>query len=245
MSQVQRIVGELRGLAPHVPFDDFLDTVNISLKHKYIFVTNPKCACSTVQAILIRLELSDKAFEFADHMHIHLREYSPLLNPLQVGDFRRLAQDESFFRFCFVRNPYHRILSCYLDKIKNDRPPKRTLLRQIGRNPNEPFDISFREFVNIVARQPVGAMNRHWRVQYYQTLQDSMSYHLVGRFESFREDMDKVSDALGCQLSDFDNRTHQNRTDAGNLLDEYYDQSLRDAVFQTYRKDFEHFGYDR
>src|SRR5207248_11754943 len=65
---------------PHanLPIDSFEYCVNISLGHRYIYVTTPKCGCSTIQLSLQRLELANPNFDRADLEDLHVRKYSPL-----------------------------------------------------------------------------------------------------------------------------------------------------------------------
>ena len=145
--------------------------VNISLGHRYIYVTTPKCGCSTIQLSLQRLELANPNFDRADFEDLHVRKYSPLLNARQVGSFTQLLNNPSFVKFCFVRHPYSRLLSAYLDKIVRDKgPAKANVLTLLGGSDLNQ-EVSFEDFINVICEQPVIQMDDHWRVQYYQTMQ--------------------------------------------------------------------------
>ena len=95
---------------------------NISVKKGYLYVETPKVACSTIKRSLQLLEVGPEIVP--PPRKIHERSCSPLLTPSQVGSlFLECAYSDNFFRFCFVRNPYTRILSCYLDKVYNQYVP--------------------------------------------------------------------------------------------------------------------------
>jgi hypothetical protein len=207
-----------------------------------MYVETPKVGCSTIKSLLIRAEL-DYDFEFSDLDHIHERNLSPLLNPRQVGNFSEFIKKD-MFKFCFVRNPYSRLLSSYLDQVVNAKHYKISTrgVRELGIGP-EGRCITFPEFVEAVMQQSIDRMDAHWRLQYYQTFQDSLSYDFIGRLERFSEDMRFVCGKIGIDFDKWCRGVVAHATNADNRLDEFYDQRLRDLVYSKYRTDFEHFGY--
>lgn len=230
----------------HVPLETFHYSILISLKHKYLYVETPKVACSTVKATLYRLELEDSELEWEDFEDIHKREYSPLLNPKQVGDFDAFIARDDIFKFCLVRNPYNRLLSCFLDKIVGKQYPKRIILQQLGHDSSDlTIDVSFREFVLSVSQQPVSMMDLHWRPQHYQTYQAGISYDLVGRLENFDEDFRRIGQRLSENFSKYFHHEVRHRTGSGMHLRQFYTPELQQLVYDIYRVDFEHFGYLR
>jgi len=70
--------------------------------------------------------------------NIHGREFSPRLRTHQVGSLDRVCRRPDFLKFCFVRNPYARLLSTYLDRIGNSKEQKIVLLRAM----NLPADLN-------------------------------------------------------------------------------------------------------
>ncbi|HEY9295004.1 MAG TPA: sulfotransferase family 2 domain-containing protein, partial [Phormidium sp.] len=135
-------------------------SIHISLKHKYLYVDTPKVGCSTIKLTLQRLELEDSQFSRDDFEEIHLRKFSPLLMPIQVGNLDAFINRADIFKFCFVRNPYTRVLSCYLDKIAAPHPVKTQILRQLGRDYTDLHTkVSFEEFISAIEEQPVSIMD--------------------------------------------------------------------------------------
>ena len=245
MNRWQIFLRDLSGVNQFIPIGYFLEIVHISLQHKYIYVATPKAACSTIKATLIRMELDDKTLKFADSEVVHDRRLSPHLNPKQIGSFKEIIADPSFFKFCFVRNPYDRVLSCYLDKIEGNAAQKGPLMTQLGRDLFKNETITFREFIELVGAQPISLMNGHWRMQYYQTMQDTIPYDFVGKVESFAEDMATVSEAVGHDVLEFYDGQRLKQTDSVSKRQDYYDEDLKELVYRTYKIDFDHFGYDR
>ncbi len=245
MTLASEFASDLAGLHPHLPVSAVVYGVNISLRHKYIFVETPKCACTTIKLALQRLELADARFTRSDPEDIHVREFSPLLNPRQVPSFRNLLADESFFKFCFVRNPFTRLLSSYLDKFQRNRPQKIEILRQLGL-PDHRLDtpVSFEQFVKAVVEQPVALMDAHWRVQYYQTMQSGITYDFIGRFERFAEDMRVAGGRIAQDFGSYLGAEIYNGTDAASAAEHYLTKDIKTEIRRKYQIDFEHFGYE-
>jgi dermatan 4-sulfotransferase 1 len=166
------------------------------------------------------------------------------LDPRQVPSFPDLLADEAFFKFCFVRNPFTRLLSCYLDKIQRNRPQKAAILRQLGL-PDHRLDapVSFEQFVKAVVEQPAALMDVHWRAQYYQTLQAGIKYDFIGRFERFAEDMRIAGGRIAEDFGSYFGGEVYNGTDAGAAAEHYLTMDLKKDIRRKYEIDFEYFGY--
>ncbi|WP_118134984.1 sulfotransferase family protein [Oceanicella sp. SM1341] len=232
-------------------FQHLVYAINISARHRYVYFETPKVACSTIKRFLIKNEIdgirlfdrSDVSYEEFDFLHN--REFSPLLNVKQVYPFRRLLEPGSgFFRFCFVRNPYDRLLSAYLDKIVGDRPQAAQVKAVLGRSAGSEAEISFAEFVDAVAATPPALMDPHWRPQYLHNCVDEMDYHFIGRMERFEPDMAHVCREAGLDAQHLA-RFSPHSNDAGDKLAAYYTPALRKKVYRVFEQDFEAFSYPR
>jgi hypothetical protein len=76
-----------------------------------------KVACTTIKRVLQAAELGpERRGDLPED--VHARETSPLLSPGQDPEgFVTALLDTATFCFAFVRNPYSRALSCWLDKM--------------------------------------------------------------------------------------------------------------------------------
>lgn len=240
-SRLGEFTGRVRAIAETITLDNFVYSTNISLKHKYIYVETPKVACSTIKKFLICAEL-EKKIGFSDPEHLHLRQFSPLLNPMQAGDFSDLCHNQEFFKFCFVRDPYTRLLSAYIDKIRGNKVQKMAILREIGKPERLAEYVSFEEFVDAVIEESICNMDSHWRVQYYQTLQEYIKYDFIGKFENFDYDFSHVLSRIGLD-NEFCEKVDSHASNAADHLDRFYTKSIRRKVARKYEKDFEAFGY--
>ena len=235
---------DISGLHPHLPLSAVVYGTNISLRYNYVYVETPKCACTAIKTALQRLELRDPQFERESFDDIHIREHSPLLNPKQVGSFRALLASPAMFKFCFVRHPFTRLLSCYLDKIQRNRPQKAAILRQLGLSEEKlETPVTFEQFISAVTEQPVSQMDSHWRVQYYQTMQAGIKYDFIGRFEKFSDDARILDERISPEFSACLRPESRNATNAATKFDYYLTAGLKDAIYRKFRMDFDYFEY--
>jgi hypothetical protein len=235
---------EIGKYCKYVQPNNFEYSINISLKHKYMYVETPKAGCSSIKTLLQRMELESTTFYRPDFEDIHNRNFSPLLKPSQVGSFNKFISRNDIVKFCFSRNPFTRLLSAYLEKIEQTKPQKRQILMHLGKNPSKTNEyISFDEFVNVVCEQPIINMDPHWRVQYYQTFQDTIKYDFIGKLEFFDRDILAVMMNINTDFDKYMTNELRHSTKAVEFLDKYYTPSLADKVKAKYMKDFEFFNY--
>lgn len=178
----------------------------------------------------------------AEFERFHLREFSPLLTVKQVYPFRELVQSRKFFHFCFVRNPYERLLSAYLDKISNDGPLAGSIKKMMGLTSDSKAEIHFEDFVDCVCRQTVAEMDSHWRIQYFHTYQDVINYDYIGRVEEIEEGIAHISKATSLDHRLFE-RFSPHAKDSAEKLGQYLTPSLRRRIADKYAIDFDFFGY--
>jgi len=177
--------------------------------------------------------------------NLHDREFSPLVRPSQVKNLDRFIYNHQPFKFCFVRNPYTRLLSAYLDKIQQTTPIKQNLIDFIEKKYSKTVDtIDFEFFVEVVCEQRPKQMNPHWRTQYYQTLNNQISYDFIGKFENFDEDFLTILRKIDSKAETFISHWKRHATNANESLADYYNPDLIKKVKEKFAIDFEFFGYD-
>jgi hypothetical protein len=226
-------------------FDYKLNRANylthISRRHHAVFVEVPKAGCTVVKRVLQVAE--DPA---AAHMEsVHDRSASPLAGPLRDG----IDADELFgptsdwFRFTFVRNPYSRALSCYLEKVAGLERLSEMRLPKLGLEPG--VEVGFQQFLELLdSDRAMRDADIHWTPQATLLSLDRVSYDYIGRFESFASDLTRVMHRLGIQVGDeLVGRRTTHETGAGSRILEFYDDACIDLVRSVYREDFERLGY--
>jgi len=223
----------------------FIFHCHISLRYRYIYYATTKVACTTTLLALQRAELQDSSILPMDLGDVHERNLSPLLKPTQVGPLSKLIESPNYFKFCFVRNPFTRALSCYLEKIAGDpQVHKRHILRQLGRPVDDLSQtVTFEEFLDAVAAQQTQEMNEHWCLQSFHLCWRRIPFDLIGRFESFCNDFDEALSNIGINSNKYFDRQKYNTTGSDVLLKNYYDHRLVSLVRRIYHEDFQNFGY--
>jgi hypothetical protein len=235
-------------LTTHRTVAQVINSIHVSLRFKYIYAETPKAACSSIKLFLMKNENPHGLFPFtndpteAEFEHFHLREFSPLLTVKQVYPFRGLVQSGKFFRFCFVRNPYERLVSAYLDKVSNNGPLAGSIKKMMGLATDHKADIHFEDFVDCVCHQTVAEMNSHWRIQYFHTYQDVIDYDYIGRVENMQAGIAHISKATSLDDRLFV-RFNPHAQNSAEKLSRYLTPSLRQKIADKYALDFDYFRY--
>lgn len=220
----------------------FLDyAVHVSPAHRYIYVVNPKVGCSSILWTLQRLESGDPDRQPARVGTIHAREQSPLQRPSQLGAAAEILRDGRYFIFTFVRNPFDRLLSCYLQKIVRPTAQRRVALGLLGRAADDDRTITLAEFIHAIAAQSPAQMDPHWRPQWTQTLQAWARYDAVGRFERFDADLLRIGTRLTPAFGRFVYSERRQATGAKPFA--WITPDLAELVRDVYARDFDAFGY--
>ena len=235
--------------------DEFNYAYSISLRHHYMFVENAKSASTTLKTILGGLELSDTGLgvdivnNYFNDVHPNVLG-SPFLKPFQLGEaaFDKLVTERDVFCMTFVRNPYSRLLSAYLDKIVPE--PRKlesvSIFDEAARLNlhSKSGDLSFFAFLLCVRALLLrgGHVDCHWRPQHVQTQIETVEYDLIGRVETIRSDLAKVETALRCKLT-YPGKVGGHETGADVRLAEKYIGECPGLIEEIYEKDFKCFGY--
>lgn len=155
-----------------------------SPKLNLLFVDVPKNASSTIKTVLFSLEKGDNVNP-AWARYVYHRRWQPAF-PDMVVDWADIPW-QSYLRFAFVRNPYERILSSYLNSGWRFRHGDKT----------------FREFVaelpDLVQRpnSDMQAMHQKPFGHFVPRVDGELFLDFVGRCESFDDDFNEVLSSAG------------------------------------------------
>jgi hypothetical protein len=225
--------------------------------HKAIYLAVPRVASKSVRAVVADL-LGIKT---------HVSMYAVSFPHVSKNKIR--ADYPDYFKFGFVRDPWDRVASVYFGKVRPGKYllylPRLTmlpirftwvysLLSRLGndrirfplmRGPLITPDISFDDFVELVARTSDPDIDPHLRSQHL-FMTDEQGRPLadfVGRSETLGEDFGKIRRSLGIESIDVP-RLGATKGHTGTDYSRYYSQHAWELVRRRYREDIEMFGYD-
>jgi len=160
--------------------------------------------------------------------HYRLKDYA------ESNDY-----NSSYFKFCFVRNPWSKLVSEFFYKKNGTKiwpgPDPRLINCK---------NINFSSFVRALNLIDFSSKT-HWesahlipQVDFIKTKDSKIDF--VGRFENLQEDFNTVCRKIGIaeqQLPYKNKSNHKHYT-------EYYDNETREIVAEKYARDIEYFGYE-
>jgi len=211
-------------------------------RYRAIYLFIPKVACSSVKKVIADTLGIPPYDPSQPDRYIHRRVY-PYARKSRIHD-----DYKDYFKFCFVRNPFDRIVSCYSNKVSQDvyfnNERFANGVSKIFKKYKSLFwgGMSFDDFVASVAQIPDGRADPHIRSQWL-TMVDKHENHLadyVGRFENLQENFAFVSEAIGFPVQELPLRSKSDH----DPYREYYTQNTIEIVKRRYAKDLEMFEYE-
>lgn len=209
-----------------------------------MFCTIPKVASTTWKRVLADLRgLKQGIFVHRPGLWRRLSQYK---------DKDKLFRLKSYFKFIFVREPLHRLLSAFKDKFigrnrnfsKNIRKVIVKALRPKDFDPDGENNVTFAEFVQFYSND-IRALNPHW--QQYEDLCHPcvINYDFIGHLETLKEDAPLLLKMAGIE----DRVTFppiRNSTNSNDIVKFYSTVPSKyiTKIAEIYRNDFELFGYE-
>ncbi len=149
---------------------------------------------------------------------------------------------DTLFKFCFVRNPYDRIVSTwkmFTSGMKNSK----WKFQEENHLPN----LTFEAFLEIATDESIDYRKRsnYKEILRHHSIPQTHFYHcfpyadFVGRFESLESDFSKVAEIIG--LKDF-KFSHWNKTNR-KPYQNYYTDKTYDLVTKHYQEDLNTLNY--
>ena len=214
-------------------------------ENKILYCTIPKVGTTTWKRVLGNLR------GLKENIYIHRGDLWQRLS--QYTEEQISERIQTYFKFLFVREPLHRLLSAYKDKfMRRDRNCSNLARKQIVKlyRPQDykpgNYDhnnVTFAEFIRYFSNDI--PRNQHWR-QYEQLCHPCViNYDFIGHLETLEDDA-----PLLLKMAGIDDRVtfppiHKS-TGSDEVL-EYFSQVPPRYVLrlgELYRNDFEMFGYD-
>ena len=191
-------------------------------KYNCLFIHIPKTAGVSVYRTL---------FDENSHGHCYLRDYYNYYGSYFVD--RR-------FKFCYVRNPYDRVISAYYYLREGGRGYEIDLKYQkiINKSRNlEDF------VVNFLTKSEVQEME-HFRLQtsWIKNHKNIIDIDYIGKYENLNEDFKVISTKLGIRYKKM-KRINTSKSNSKNYKN--MNENLRHIIYDIYKEDFLEFGYPK
>jgi hypothetical protein len=235
-------------------------------EHKFVSILIPKNA--TTSMVVLHKKLNPKRFEGIKPGRNLQRWREIMFHKYSLHNQSSSMLDNDYYRFVFVRNPFSRLVSAYVNKLMNQKPEHiiPPLLKILGRHYtkiNFKRRLTFRELVKYVYPLVMkGRFDVHFDRQTLWT-PPNMKVDFIGRIENFKEDFAKIVGHLNLPIDINDEEFYQNistySTHKGKCCADwglkkynhngyppykyFYDEELRKMAIDMYKKDFDRFGY--
>ena len=165
-------------------------------KHHLIFCFVPKNGCSFWKRVIAILDgaKADKAVFNLSGTAIHTGNQ---INTLKGRFFQMYHSLQSSKKVMFVRDPYERLFSGYIDKyfcpcsFDSSSIISKFRVAVVEREKCR-SDLSFMEFLQYVTNTQGFPVNPHFNRQYTQCLPCHVQYDYIGKMETFRQDAEFV-----------------------------------------------------
>lgn len=215
--------------------------INISHNKKFCYFRIPKAANSTVIASLFAAEYG-KAYFQESELHTKIKsqmyEHPCSLSKTQVNNLL-----DNYYKFTFVRNPYTRFLSSFLDKVQRPDAKQRKMVANFL-NKSVKEELSIYDFLDFLDYKPNLNSNAHWCLQKDIILLPKEKIDFIGRFENLKEDLATVIRVIfHYEIDDQIVNIKTHSTGANKKISMLRSDQIYKRVFKIYEEDFDYFEY--
>ena len=219
-------------------FGRFFNSAHVSTRRRFIYIKNDKVGSSFIVRSLNASE--KKARRVAYRTPFLARHRHPLKTPAELSRAEWREALATYFIFTFCRNPFSRILSCYLDRIVGRDESYDVLRKRFGFRKNQ--IPTFAAFLEMLCEDGALDLDTHWKPQHINIATDYYDYSFIGHFEYFGEEFPRVLKMLYGRHAQ--TGAIRKGTSAARQMSEHYDDYAAGLVAKLYAKDFTLFGYD-
>lgn len=205
----------------------------IDLQRRFVYSRVPKAANSTIVASLYLDAQDGEQVDSVEHLK------KGRIAPAKLSERQVNEIVANFTKFTFVRNPYMRVLSCYLDKFTRPHMVG-DIARQAMGLPND-AEVTFSRFLDFISTESGRQMDAHWARQTEIMAFPVVSYDFIGTVETIDTDLPELLALL--KLSRPVTHFAPHRTKSKEMLDTLSSDDLR-RIREIYSPDFDDLGYD-
>lgn len=227
----------------------------VSTRYRYLYVSTPKVACTSIKLFLHSLEELPPIQPFSGahesklSMFIHDRQQFGLPSILELTPTlqEQALNASGWFRFALVRNPYSRLFSAWQSKIRTVEPDFEHVAGQIRHSFPDGALPTFPEFVDFVCdREDLSTCDAHWQLQSGLAFSDLLRHSILTyKLEAIGVFIDAFSAHLRAAGYRQPVWLPAHNEGPGIEWRRFYDGDLAGRVYAKYRRDFEEFDYPR
>ena len=215
--------------------------------NKFIYCSIAKVATTTMKIMLLSLK------NYTGKFNVHSPRLWKQMSQLNASENSKRL--ETHFKFLFVREPFHRLLSAYRDKFFGNNRIYTNKYREMIVRAYRPQDVekvetktnnvTFTEFLKyIVTSSNHLTRNPHWRQYQQLCFPCNFKFDFIGHFETLAEDAAYMLKKAGIDDRVAFPPVRSSRVESDFMT--YYSQVPREIIFKVgeiFRSDFEMFGY--
>ncbi len=191
--------------------------------HKFIFVHIPKTAGTSMEVALADAWNNEQKYFVGknDHLDVWTTHFS-IKQILEVH-----SEAQGYFKFCFVRNTWDRLLSAYMFRHHHHTMTDKRKYK------------SLKAFIKNDGR--TGNTHTHSQLKFILGDNGKINMNFIGRYENLENDFKTVCDRIGIQRQL--PRSHYKSTKREHYS-RYYDQETVDLVYKKYKTEINYFNYE-
>ncbi|KAM4690499.1 carbohydrate sulfotransferase 9-like [Rhinophrynus dorsalis] len=222
--------------------------------HKFIYCEVPKVGCSNWKRLIILLKL-DIDIEPSELQHeiVHKTNFLKRLSDYPSNRQREMLKN--YTKVMFTRDPFHRLVSGYRDKLLHSEPYYgTTLVNMIKSKFRHPKDfkqnVTFEEFILYILQEDPKRRDKHWKPMFELCDPCNIKYDILGKFETMAQDAEYVLKTIGApkhvkypSLKHYPNESRTNDIISRNFIRDLPPNLLK-TLFKIYHLDFSLFEYN-
>ena len=213
----------------------------VSDKYKFAWHVMPKASSNSIVKIIRTLCDKEDDDDTKNVFHSpYCIQPCQFLGPpwVEAKKFKPKYKYESYYHFLFVRNPWSRLVSFYIDKFETKKNQGEYIMSKYGIQ--NICSMKFEDFVKFIENVPDGYCDFHFLPYHYHINLQKTDF--VGRLEKFEDDMRHVLNIIApdrhieipkLNSSEYEKKSYR----------DYYTDETRDIVARKYAKDIELFNY--
>ena len=206
----------------------------ISHKHKFIFIHIPKCAGTSITRALLPIlgeqDLVLGCTPEAERLHKeNLKNGGPTKHwkAKQILEHVGLETWNSYFKFCFIRNPWDLMVSRYHWSIETSWEDKNNRIKRIKQ---------FDNFEDYMLSELASRINC---IEFITDYKGNIIVDYIGKYELINWELPRICNQIG--LSSM--RLAKHNVSMHDKYIKYYNPLTRELVRDWYKKDIEKFSY--